>query len=200
MIIYYFQQLKLFSLIVIGFSLFFMSFVTGHEPKLEAIGIFTLILIVSSQVGILQIFTSEPKTNSDLYLLHLPIEKSEIWLMRSFCGVITIVIYYTIINLLCLFNPTTPLIDLTIILLGSSSYFLSRSISVFAPDNIQAIFLSILAITIIYLALPSISFISNPLGLAFPVQIQLPYILVYTILSILLSYYFETKYFRKSIN
>lgn len=200
MIQYYFKQLKVFFLITTGFSILFMNFVAGHQPKLEAISAFSFVIIVSILIGILQVHTIETTTNSDLYLLHLPLEKSQIWLTRSICGATTIIVYYALVNLFSMLNPSTPLIDLTIILLGVSGYFLSRSISVFISDIVQAIFLSILIIVVLYQIIPLISFVYNPTGVAFPINIHLPYIMIFFISTISSSFYFETKYFRKSIN
>lgn len=200
MILFQFHQLKTYLAIIVGFSLPFMTFVVGNDPKLEVIGLIGLFTMVSLTLGLQQIHADDTFNETNLYLLHLPIEKSHLWMSRSIVGISILCFYYALLNLLTVFNPSTPLIDLMILLFGLSSYYLARIISVFGSDIVKGIFITMFCVSLLSWIFSPIVVIANLNGLGFPIKINGIYILAYFMFTITASFYFEIKHFRKTIN
>jgi hypothetical protein len=201
LLLYHFQQLKLFLFITSGVSALFIHVAVGHSPTLESMALLGFVIIISITLGIVQVqSTYLDKNNSDLYLLHLPIEKSHVWLIRSISGVMTLFCFYYILKTLAIFNPSSPTIDIMILALGIFCYYLSRSVCVYIKDQVQVIFISLLILVSILTILQPIYFIPNPSGIAFPIFIHGPHILALTLFSIVSSLCIELKYFKQSIN
>ncbi|MCJ8347139.1 hypothetical protein MJH12_16480 [bacterium] len=197
---YHFQQLKVFLLFTTSSSFFFMNFVIGHTPKQEVIGLILITMLVSIVLGIIQIQKDDKNNlNSDLYLLHLPIEKSHLWLTRSLCGLTSLAIYYLVLSLSSIFNPSTLVIDIMIFLLAASSYFLSRTLAIFLIDKTKTFFISLSLLLVFLLYLKPIQLIHNSGGIGFPIEIQGIYIATLFISTLSISFFIETKHFRKSI-
>ncbi|PCJ16646.1 MAG: hypothetical protein COB02_15580 [Candidatus Cloacimonadota bacterium] len=198
LLIYHFKELKLFSLLSIGFSILFFHFVIGHEPRNEVTGLVFFFFTISIILGIIQVQKDE--LSSDLILLHLPIEKSHLWIIRTFTGVISLIGIYCAITLLGIMNPSTMIIDLLILLTGISSYFIARVFSIFINDKTKVFFTSVALLSFILIVGQMISIQKSQYGLGFPIHISTYKVFFLVLTTSVSSYFLDIQNFRKSIS